>query len=136
MARKKATEPFDISSLQRAPRYVWREVEREDADPLRVKVKDLSIAETNSIPALLRTQLSESLQVIAPFIVEWNFTAINTLTGKEVAVPPPAEVGWEVLELLEESEAGAILSWLKYPHVMKTEVEKKDFTASDSTPAP
>lgn len=125
MATKKKAPVFDITTVQRAPRYVWREVEREDAPPLRVKVKDLGIAETEAIPVNMRTALSESLQAIAPYVVEWDFEAVNKETGETIPVPPPAEAGWEVLEILSEVEAGTILAWLKYPTNMKIMQEKK-----------
>lgn len=126
--KKAEPEPFDLSSLRRATRYVWREVEREDDIPLRVKLRDLSMGETNAIPLTLKTPLTEALEHIAPYVVEWSLTAERTDTGEIVDVPPPAEVGAEVFDLLKTEEAGAILSWLKFPQQMRSADEKKEST--------
>jgi len=129
-------KPFDFTSLRRVPRYIWREIEREgdDVAPLRFKVLDLSTRETNDIPLTLKTPLKEALEHIAQYIVEWDFTAVNIETGETVPVPPPAEVGAEVFELLTVEEAGAILSWLKFPQQMRTADQKKASTKSGNTP--
>lgn len=138
VAKKKAdapaNEPFDITQFQRAKRYVWREIERPDSQeneslkPLRVKLLDLSIGQTNDIPLTMKTALSEVFPIIAPFVAEWDFTAENKQTGEVIPVPPPAEAGPEVFDLLATEEAGSILSWLKFPQQMRSAEEKKAST--------
>lgn len=133
-SKKTDTTPFDLASLRRAPRFIWREVERDHVDgedprpPIRVKLRDLGISETNAIPIGIKTPLSECLQVIAPHVVEWDFQAENLNTGKIIDVPAPAEAGWEVVELLSEEDAGAIIIWLKFPHGMRAASEKESTT--------
>lgn len=131
--RKKKSEDtpvFDLSQFREERRYVWREIEREGGEPLRVKLQDLSIRQTNEIPWSLNTPLRDSLQAVAQYVAEWNFTAENLETGEVVPVPPPAEAGWEVFELLPNSASGDIVNWLKIPHYMKAEEAKKSQAAS------
>lgn len=127
---------FVLSAVEREPDYVWRELDREGKPPIRVKVRDLSIAQTNQIPIDAKTKLSEAFKIIAPWVVEWDFTAFDTNSGQTVPVPPPAEYGWEVLELLDAAEAGDLISWLKWPHQMKGMQEKKRSATSTTTPTP
>lgn len=133
-----APEPvvFDLSMFQEPKHYVWREIEREGQEPLRVKMQDLSIRQTNAIPWGLSVPLRDAFEAVAPYVVEWNFEAVNLETGETVSVPPPAEVGWEVFELLPNPVAGAIVNWLKIPFYMKTEAEKKASSGSTSTTDP
>jgi len=122
--------------FQEPKHYVWREIEREGQEPLRVKMQDLSIRQTNAIPWGLSVPLRDAFEAVAPYVVEWNFEAVNMDTGELVPVPPPAEVGWEVFELLPNPVAGAIVNWLKIPFYMKTEAEKKSPNESTSTTEP
>lgn len=116
---------FDISQFREETRYVWRDIEREAASPLRVKLRDLSIRQTNEIPWGLNVTLQESFKAIAQYVVEWSLEAENIETGDTVSVPPPAVAGWEVFELIGNTEASHIINWLKIPHYMKAEAEKK-----------
>lgn len=134
--RKKAAEPapvFDISQFREEKRYVWRDIETEREKPLRVKVEDLSIRQTNDIPWGLKVPLAEAFAAIPEYIVEWTLEAENLSTGEVVPVPPPAEVGWEVLELLTNDEGSSVVNWLKVPQYMKAAAEKKSQSESDST---
>ena len=131
-----APAPFDLTSLQRVPHYVWREIEREDQEPLRVKLRDLSIRETNEIPIGASVKMSDVYPILAPYVVEWTLEALNTETGETIPVPPPAEAGWEVFELLNDEEGSAVLTWLKYPQAMKGLAQKKAQSSSTTTPTP
>lgn len=126
-APKKSTkaEPFDLMSLRGAKRYVWREIEREDDAPLRVKLLDLNIRESKEISFGMRTPLEDAYKASAPFVVEWDFRAENQNTGDMIDVPPPAEIGWEAFELLDQSTASLVVSWLKAPAAMQLNDEKK-----------
>lgn len=126
-------KPFDFSSLRRVPHHVWREIEREDAPPLRCKVLELSNREAEEIPIGVKVPLRDALEVCAPYVVEWDFQAVNLATGETVLVPPPAEVGVDVFELLTNEESGAILSWLKYPQQMRTLADQKKLKGSANT---
>lgn len=134
MPTPRKNAPLDFTTLRRAARYHWREIEREDDEPLRVKVLDLSMAETDAIPLTMKTPLREALEVVAPYVVEWNFRAVNTVNGETIDVPPPAEAGAEVFDLLTIEESGAILSWLKYPQQMRGAEAKKALPPSKNTP--
>lgn len=132
--KKQDTAPvFDLSMFQEPKVYVWREIEREGQDPLRVKMQDLSIRQTNAIPWGVAVPLRECFEAIAPYVTEWNFEAVNTETGELIPVPPPSQVGWEVFEMLPNSVGSDIINWLKVPHYMKLESEKKSSTASSNT---
>ena len=135
--KKKAAAPvFDLSRLQRAPHYIWREIEREGREPLRVKLRDLSIRETNEIPIGSSVKMSDVYPILAPYVVEWTLEALNTETGETIPVPPPAAAGWEVFELLNDEEGAAVLTWLKYPQAMKGLAQKKAQNSSTTTPTP
>ena len=125
MPSKKAAPVFDISQYQPLARYHWREIEREDAAPLRVRLRDLSIGQTNAIPYGLKVPLTDAFAVIAPYVAEWDLRAVNTATGEEVDVPPPAEAGPGVLELLDSATGALLVTWLKAPHAMQAAAEKK-----------
>ena len=138
--RKKKSEDapvFDLSQYREQRRYVWREIEREDGPPLRVRIEDLSIRQTNDVPWGMDVSLKASMEAVAPYVVEWSLTAENLATGEIVAVPPPcSEAGWRVFELLPNSVAADIINWLKIPHYMKAEEIKKSQAASSSTTEP
>lgn len=134
--RKKAAESapvFSLDQYREAAHYVWREIERDDGDPLRVRLVDLSIRQTNEIPWGIQTPMKDAFAAVAPYVVEWSLEAVNLETGETVPVPPPAEVGPEVFELLPNIVAGNIVNWLKIPFFMKAEFEKKESTPSPST---
>lgn len=127
---------FDISRFREAKNYVWREIERDEQSPLRVKLQDLSIRQTNEIPWGIKVPLKDSMEVCAQYVVEWDLEAEDITTGQMVPVPPPAEAGWEVFELVQNQVASDIINWLKIPHYMKAQEEKKSSTLSSSTSEP
>lgn len=138
MPKKAKTEAmaFDLSQYREAKHYVWREIDREDQEPLRVKLLDLSIRQTNAIPWAGSMLLREIFDHIAPYVVEWNFQAEDIETGETVDVPPPAVLGGEVFELLPNPVGTAIAMWLKTPWAMKAADAKKASTPSTSTTDP
>ncbi len=131
-----AVPEFDLALFRESAHYVIRDIPREDDEPLRVRVRDLSIRQTNAIPWGVNVPLRESFEHVAQYVVEWNLCAENVETGETVAVPPPAVVGWEVFELLPNSVGSDLVNWLKVPFFMKAEAEKKALTPSTSTTDP
>lgn len=134
--------PIDIAALladlRRPANYIWREIEREgeDAAPLRVKVLDLTTKQTEDIPWGTRVKLRESYEAIAPYVVAWDLRAENIRTGEMIDVPPPAEAGPEVFELLTNAEGSALVNWLKVPTYMKAELEKKSQPSTSTSKRP
>ena len=114
---------FDLSQVQRPRRTVTREIDY--GIPFTVDVIDLSTGETNAIEYKASDPVEKVYKAIAPYIVGWTFKAENKKTGELIDVPPPAEAGWEVLDLLNSSEAGDLISWVKWPHNMEQMTEKK-----------
>lgn len=139
MPRKPATTAaapaFDLSLFREAKHYVWREIEREEQEPLRVKLQDLSIRQTNAIPWATGMALRTVFEHIAPYVVAWDFEAVNIETGETVAVPPPAEAGPDVFELLPNTVGTEIVMWLRTPWVMTVNA-KKALKPSTSTTDP
>lgn len=123
--RPKTAPVFDASQFARPRHTITRELEREGRAPIRVEVLDLSVAETNAIEYKPTAPVKQIQEQIAPYVVGWDFRATNKVTGELVDVPPPAEAGWEVLDLLNSSELGDLISWLKWPHQMEQLTEKK-----------
>lgn len=132
-ANKATTPVFDISQFREQKRYVTREIAREGTKPLTVKLEDLSIRQTNEIPWGMKVPLKDSMEACAQYVVEWDLEAENLETGEMVPIPPPAEAGWVVFELLENKAASDIINWFKIPQYMKAELEKKSSTESSST---
>ena len=133
---KSEAPAFDLSQYREPKHYVEREIEREGQEPLRVTLQDLSIRQTNAIPWSARLPLKDVFEHIAPYVVSWNFEAENIETGELVPVPPPAEVGWEVLEFLPNPVGTSIALWLKTPWAMKAADEKKASSGSPTTTEP
>lgn len=130
-----AHEPFDLAAfLERvADDDVFHErvIEREHGrKPLTITVRDLNIRQTNAIPYGPRVPLTDAFTVIAPYVTAWDLELRDKQSGKTIPVPPPAEAGPEVFELVDTATGAAIVSWLKAPHVMMAVAEKKD-TASN-----
>jgi hypothetical protein len=125
--KKKAASIFDISRVAPEARYHWREIEREDRDPLRVKCLDLNIAQTEAIPYGMRTPMKDAFAVIWPYVVEWDLRMVNKETGEVVDVPPPADLGPEqgpeVFTLLDSATGSTLVTWLKAPHVMQASLD-------------
>ncbi len=140
MPPRKKADPvapvFDLSQFREAPHYVWREIDREDGEPIRVKLLDLSIRQTNAIPWAGSTPMREIFGHIAPYVAEWDFKAENIETGELVDVPPPSVLGGEVFELLPSAAGTAIAMWLKTPWAMRAADTKKASTPSTSTTEP
>lgn len=137
--RKKKSEDtpvFDLSQFREQRRYVWREIEREGGEPLRVKLLRLTLREVEDIPYTATTPMRDVYAAIAPFVVEWNFTAENLETGEVVPVPPPAEVGGEVFELMENVVGNEIAQWLKLPRFMERDEQKKALASSENGEPP
>jgi hypothetical protein len=130
--KKKPTPIFDISRVAPEARYHWREIEREDRDPLRVKVLDLNIAQTEAIPYGMNVPLKDAFVAIAPYVVEWDLRLVDKESGDTVDVPPPAEYGPEVLDLLDTAAGIRLVSWLKAPHVMQAAQEREAAEADDT----
>lgn len=122
---------FDLSQYREQRRYVWREIEREDDEPLRVKLLRLTLREVKAIPYSGTTPMSDIYKSIAPYVVDWNFRAENLTTGEVVDVPPPSVVGPEVLELMENVVGNEIAEWLLLPQIKQRSSQKKDSTSSE-----
>ncbi len=128
---------FDIAQYREVPHYVWRDVEWPDRDrPLRVQVQDLSIRQHRAIPAGKGVLLADQYPAIAPYVVAWDFEAVSLETGETVPVPPPAEAGWEVFELLPDAVAIGVMLWIYNPSYMRGIAAKKASTPSESTTDP
>jgi|SRR5690606_9311585 len=135
MSEQTTAMVFDISQFRAPKSYVWREIEREGEgrEPLRVKLEDLTIQQSKELPWGMQVPLKQSYEAAAQYVVEWSLKAENIATGDVVPVPPPAEAGWEVFELLTNAEASAVINWLKVPQLMKAEEEKKSSEPSTTT---
>lgn len=136
--RKHAAAPvFDIARYREAPHYVWREVEWPDRDrPLRVQVQDLSIRQHRAIPVGTDVTLADQYAAIASYVVGWDFEAVDLTTGETVQVPPPAEAGPEVFELLPDTVAIGVLLWMYNPSYMRGVAAKKASMPSETTTDP
>ena len=64
-------------------------------------------------------------QYIAQYIKEWNLTRVALETGQSEPVPPPAEAGWEVLQLLDHIEAHWVIDKLRFGHLALIEDASK-----------
>ena len=126
---------FDLSTVRRVAEYRWCELPREGRDPLRARVRRLSIGEVGSIPYTKDTQFQEAFESIAPYVAEWNLIAEDIASGDEVPVPPPAEAGWEVLTLLSHVEAIWLINQVRLGHLLQTDAEGKALRPSGTTPA-
>lgn len=142
-ARGKSPKPteaaapvFDLSQYREQRRYVWREIEREGDRPLRVKLLRLNLREVQEIPYKPSTPMAEVYQAIAPYVVDWDFQAVNLTTGETVDVPPPSEIGPGVFELMENTIGNEIATWLLLPQIKQTALQKKDSTSSESGEPP
>lgn len=138
---KAAADPvgpvFDISQYRDTARYyIWREIERDDQEPLRIKVQDLTIRQANDLAFPATALLGDIYVAIAPYVVEWNLRAENLETGEIVDVPPPVTLGPEAFELLPTSVSTNIYFWLRSPWLMHAATEKKASTPSTSTTEP
>lgn len=132
-----AASVFDISQYRDTARYyIWREIEREGQDPLRIKVQDLTVRQANDLAFPTTALLGDIYAAIAPYVVEWNLRAENLETGEIVDVPPPATLGPDAFELLPTSVATNIYLWLRTPWLMHSVTEKKASTPSTSTADP
>jgi hypothetical protein len=141
MPRKAASAPvFDISKFREPAHHITRSIDWGDEGqaPLSVTLQDLSIRQTNELAAAVasETPMGEVYKLIAPYVTGWDFQAENLDTGEMVAVPPPAEAGPAVFELLPNAVGMTIYLWLKSPWLMKAADSKKVSTPSTSTTDP
>lgn len=135
MPRKAVSAPgFDISRFRDIRRYVWREIERKDADAVNVKLLRLTMAEVDALTFVPTAPMADIHRQIAPYVVEWDFRAENLDTGEVISVPPPAEVGPEIFELMVDPIGMEIFLWLKTPHLMLRDQDdaKKASSSSES----
>jgi hypothetical protein len=64
----------------------------EEAEPFWAEVRDdLTFAEIDRLP--LSGSFSDLWEVMAPWVIAWNATARDEITGAWVTVEPPASVG-------------------------------------------
>lgn len=78
--RKRTTKastpkPFDISRFRMEKTYVWREIERDQEEPLRVRVLVLDGREVNAIPWGADTTLQEMFEGVAPSVMVARLSA-------------------------------------------------------------
>ena len=135
-AKAASAEVFDLSQFREEKRYVWREIEREGGEPLRVKLLRLTLREVEDIPYTTTTAMRDVYKAIAPYVAEWDFTAENLETGEVVPIPPPAEVGGDVFELMENTVGNEIAQWLKLPRFMERDELKKALASSENGEPP
>lgn len=90
----------------------WPSLQPEDgAEPLWAEINDdLTVAEWERIPGLKDTAVTvaEVQAAIAPHVLAWNCTAVNTASGQWETVPAPAELGGEALTYVSKR----ITTWL------------------------
>lgn len=145
MAKKKANpaietvETAPVTGYRRAPRYRDFKLPsaEEGAEPLRVTVQsNLSFGQKGDISA--RGTFQDLFEQIAPYVIEWNYTALNHKTGLIEAVPPPAEGGPDALAVLDEAEVIWLAGVVKSGHLPQSEddveTQKNDFGPSESGP--
>lgn len=115
-------------------------IPREGETPLTVTLRKLSVRDSNAVPYGDKVPLTDAFAVIYRHVLQWDLRLVNSQTGQEIAVPPPAagdgETGPQLLELLDSATAAMIVLWLKAPHVMRTLDQKKASSASEPAPAP
>lgn len=127
---------LDPSKFRPVPHYTWREVERGDEDPLRIRVQVLSMRQADAIPWTTETPMADIYEAIAPHVVDWDLHAENIDTGELVAVPSPAQLGPEVFELLPNSVGTTIALWLKFPSGMARAAQATEPNTADTTGSP
>lgn len=100
------TPKTTLANFVRTPRYHEFTLDRGEVQaPLTAEIRvNLNVTELNAIPGPKST-MDELFAAIAPYIKSWSLTAINETTGKEEPLPPPSEVGGDVLHFLEAPEA-------------------------------
>lgn len=90
----------------------WPSLQPEDgAEPLWAEINDdLTTAEWEALPMPNNTDITmrELQELIAPHVLAWNCTALNTDSGEWEPVPPPAELGAEALTYVSKR----ITTWL------------------------
>ncbi len=102
-----------------------------------MKLLRLTMQEVGELVFGPTTPMKDVHASIAPYVVEWDFKAENLLTGELIDVPPPAEIGGEVFEIMEGPIGTMIVLWLKSPQFMERgDDEKKDSSSSEPTEPP
>lgn len=118
---------IDVSRYARPLRY--REFTYSDMPgleegqtPLTIKARsNLSFDEIDAIPFRTGVPYSDLFQSIAPHIVGWNVRRTVLETGIDEDVPPPAEAGWEVLQVLDHIEANWVAEQVKFGYLATAE---------------
>ncbi len=140
MPRKSTTTApvFNIDEYRVARHYDEREIEMAGGETLHVTLLHLTTREAKGIPFTTKTKLQDAYEAAAPYITGWDLQAENLKTGASIDVPPPAEAGWEVLEMLDDATGSLVVLWLKNPAAMQlnSKVGKTDSTPSERTDAP
>jgi hypothetical protein len=88
------------------------------------------MAEAQELTFPAKTPMAEVHAAIAPYVVDWSFRAEDLTTGELVNVPPPAEIGGEVFEIMEDDVDVTVLLWLKTPQRMLKASDAKKASSS------
>ena len=127
MPKKKPAPPIDITRYQRPARFrefAYTEMPglEEGQEPFTVTVRtNLSFAELDAIPYGKGTPYVEVFKAIAPYVTAWNVQRVVQETGALEAVPPPAEAGWEILQVLDHIEANWLMDKVKFGYLAVAE---------------
>jgi hypothetical protein len=128
LPKKKApAPPIDIARYRRPARYRdfdYSEMPglEEGQEPLRITVQsNLSFGQLDAIPYGKGTPYVDVFHAIAPYITAWNVEREVLETGQMEAVPPPAEAGWEVLQVLDHTEAHWVMDKVKFGYLAVAE---------------
>lgn len=120
---KKKAGIVDLARYRRPARYrefTYDEMPglEDGAEPLRVTVQsNLSFAELDAIPYGAGTPYVDVFKAIAPYVTAWNVQRVVHETGQLEDVPPPAEVGWEILQVLDHLEANWLMDKVKFGYL-------------------
>ncbi len=129
--------PFTLGDLRRAPTFRTRTIARAGKPPLTVRLRVPRVRDLEDLIVDDQTSLRDLYAWAAPFIVGWDLEAADLRTGELVAVPPPAEIGWEALELLDDVTALRIVRPMVDPvgelnRSIADEIHRRE---NDATPA-
>lgn len=106
----------------------------EGAEPFRATiVTSLTFAEVDAIP-LEDARWKDIFKAIAPYVLAWNAMARNVETGEYEPVPPPAEAGPDVFQLVPPDVTVFLAVKLKTAHLGDKDERPKESAPSDDTP--